>query len=193
MRGDAGKRKRKDEATCFTVAASSRNTRLVCQLKRSVRKRPGVPGQQTHIDRIGPAVGRAVEEIARAHDCETPASASLDCASLTTSGCLVRYLGIYGETFSFHYRYRPLLKRIVGGLDPVLTPRRTDIRAEENPCVRALDQVRATSDVWFDSQISEFMTTQCDEQALPRRLGCSEHTDGFQPTHETAALLTNGL
>jgi len=35
------------------LAASSRNTGLVCQLKRSVRKRPGVPGQQTHIDRIG--------------------------------------------------------------------------------------------------------------------------------------------
>src|SRR5215471_13678231 len=161
MRGDAGKRKRKDEATCFSVAASSRNTRLVCQLKRSVRKRPGVPGQQTHIDRIGPAVARAVEEMARAHDGETPSSASRDCASLTTSSRIVRYLGIYGETFSLHYRYRPLLKHIVGGLDPVLTTRRTNIRAEENPCVCALDQVRAAVDVWFDSQISDFMTTQC--------------------------------
>jgi len=103
----------------YYYRASSRNTRLVCQLKRSVRKRPGVPGQQTHIDRIGPAVGRAVEEIARGHDCETPPSASLDCASLTTGGRIVRYLGIYGETFSLHYRYRPLLKGIVGRLDPV--------------------------------------------------------------------------
>jgi hypothetical protein len=97
----------------------------------------------------------------------------LDCASLTTSGRIVPYLGIYGETFSLHYRYCPLLKRIVGGLNPVLTPRRTNIRAEENPCVCALDQVRATFDVWTDSQISEFMTTQRDEQAVPRRPGCS--------------------
>ena len=193
MRGDAGKGKRKDEATCFSVAASSRNTRLVCQLKRSVRKRPGVPGQQTHIDRIGPAVSRAVEEITRAHDCETAPSASLNCASLTTSGRIVRYLGIYGEPFSLHYRYSPLLERIVGGLNPVLTPRRTDIRAEEDPCVCALDQVRATLYVRFDSQKSEFMTTQCNEQTVPRRRGCSEHPDGFQPTHKTAALLTYGL
>ena len=77
---------------------------MVCQLKRSVRKRPGVPGQQTHIDRIGPPVGRAVEEITRAHDCEKAASGSLNCASLTTSGRIVRYLSIYGEPFSLHYR-----------------------------------------------------------------------------------------
>jgi hypothetical protein len=27
------------------------------------------------------------------------------------------------------------------------------------------------------------MTTQCNEQTVPRRRGCSEHTDSFQPTH----------
>jgi len=68
--------------------------------------------------------------------------------------------------------------------------RHSDIRAEEDPCVCALDQVRATLYVRFDSQKSEFMTTQCNEQTVPRRRGCSEHPDGFQPTHKTAALLT---
>ena len=144
---------------------------MVCELKRSVRKRPGVTGLQTHVDRIGPAIGGAVEEITRAYDCETAASGSLNCASLTTSGRIVRYLSIYGEPLSLHCRESPRLKRIVGGVDAVLTARRTDIRTKENPCVCALNQVRATLDVWFDSQKSEFMTTQCNEQAIPRRPG----------------------
>src|SRR5262245_24194303 len=122
-------------------------------------------------------------DITRAYDCEKASPASLNCAGLPTGVRIVRDFGIDSEAFILHCLYRPLLKRIVGGVDPVPPRWRTNIRAEEDPCVCAPDKVRATVDVWFHSQKSKFMTAEGHKQAIPLRPARSQRPHSFQHAH----------
>src|SRR5690349_9041667 len=95
------------------------NTRLVGQCEQTVCKRFCIPGNRTHIDRVGPAVGWAVINIAPAYNREEATSKSLDCAGLPTSLPVVRDSGVYGEPLSLHCLYCPPLQRFIGGVDTI--------------------------------------------------------------------------
>jgi hypothetical protein len=86
-----------------------------------------------------------------------------------------------------------LFKRPVGRVDEIRLSWRTDIRAEENPRVRAFHEICSALEVAINAQKSELVTAQGDEETVARRLAGRQDPDHFQPTRESAPLLAHAL
>jgi serine/threonine protein kinase len=71
-------------------------------------------------------------EIADGLSAALPAS-SLDGTGLSARLRVVARLRVHLQPFLLHRSYGPLLEHIVGGMDQIRLPRRTDVRAEKNP------------------------------------------------------------
>src|SRR5262249_13617399 len=131
---------------------------MLCQFKCSVRERSGVPSQDRDIDRLRPAVGHVVVDIAATHQCDKSPAALLDGASLSASfGVMPRHT-ISGQTFLTHRRDGPTLKRIIRRVDEIRLSRFADARPEKDPRVCAFDQVRSTLEICIHPEKPEFVT-----------------------------------
>lgn len=67
------------------------------------------------------------------------------------------------------------------------------VRAEENPRVCALHKVPSAFEIGINSEKSELVTAQGDEEAVARRLAGGQDPDRFQPTRKAAPLLAHAL
>src|SRR6478609_4580822 len=70
---------------------------LLCQLKCSACERSGIASQDRDIDRLRPAVGHVVVDIAATHQRDKSPAALLDGAGLSASHSAVPRLPVYGE------------------------------------------------------------------------------------------------
>ena len=118
-----------------------------------------------------------------------PPSALLDDAGFSASHRLVTRNSVHDQALFLHRRDGPPLERIIGGMDEIRLHRCTDVRAEKNPRVCALYQVRAAFEISIHSQKIEFVAAQGDKETIARGLTGRQNSNYFQPTNQSAPLL----
>src|SRR5258708_8218499 len=114
-------------------------------------------------------------------------------ADLATRHRSALSLGIYNEDLLADCADTPPLQRVIGGVDQVWLPWRTDVAGEMAPCRGPSDRIRRGLEVTVKTEESDLVAAAGDEQAVTLWFGGGQRPHRFQPTSQSTASLAGAL
>ena len=107
-----------------------------------------------------------MENRAATRQSDKPATATLKCRCFASCRGAVVLHGIDRQPLLRQRGHDPLLQRIIGGMNHIGLPRCSDIRAEEDPGLSALDQPLTPFKIKRHSHEPKLVTAQRHEMAV---------------------------